>query len=243
MINNLPSSRKIDIKIKEDFKYANVAFLVDRDDFLTDITDIRASLNIIELIPYEDIKKWKYSGTKEGSLRTMDEEGKHAFNRTFKLSNSVYGLKEKYHRGINYTNVIESAIIAGEVREEDYNRTAFCVDYPFSKEFYDQEFNIEEPMVAIFVNQETQVNEVTKLLNNEVKELFKSISNREQKIPRTSTNIKRDRVWYWKHIDGLSYQKILNETPESIAVVGRQAVIDAIKQYKLNLGIRRLTIS
>lgn len=237
MNNALPSILKINIKIADDLKYANVAFLVDREDFLRDIQEIRANMGINGLIPYEGIKEWKHRGTKEGSLTTMDAEGKEALKRWADLTTAINTLKQKYHRGVHFTRVIECAILAGEIREDDYKRSAYCESYPFSYEFNEQGLEIEEPMVAIFVNQETQIDEVTKLFNNDVKELLKNISAGKQKYPRKSENIKRDREWYWKHKDGISYQKILNQTPD--ACVERQAVIDAIKQYKMNIGVRK----
>lgn len=236
-INRLPSRERIEIKIDDDSKYARVAFLVDREDFLKDIKEIRIDLDISKLIPYEQTKEWLNKDRSEGSLLTMDKKGKDSFNKRWKFGKAVSNLKNKYHKGFHFTEVIAHAILSGEVREEDYNSSVFCVDYPFSEEFFEAELHIDdEPMVAIFVNKDTQEDEVVDLFKTKVKELFKQIAEREKQPPRTSSNIKRDRDWYWKHKDGLSYQKILDQTSK---VVGRQAVIDATKQYKFNLGISK----
>ncbi|MDO8570573.1 MAG: hypothetical protein Q7R97_03230 [Candidatus Daviesbacteria bacterium] len=239
-IKKLPSEERVEIKIDNDSKYARVAFLVDREDFFKDIKDIRKNLGITELIPYEKVKEWLNEDRTEGSLLTMDKKGKDSFNKLWKFSNAVSKLKNKYHKGFHFTEIITHTILSGEVREEDYDSSVFCVDYPFTEEFIEAELHIDdEPMAAIFVNKDTQEDEVVELLKTKVKKLFEQVSEREKKPPRTSSNIKRDRKWYWKHKDDLSYQEILDQTPKNEAVVGRQAIIDAIIQYEFNIGVRK----
>ncbi len=95
----------------------------------------------------------------------------------------------------------------------------------------------DEPMVAIFVNKDTQEDEVVKLFKTKVRELFKQISESEKNHPRTSSNIKRDRKWYWKNKEGLGYQKIWNEVSKENKGISKDTITKAIQQYKKVLGV------
>ncbi len=110
-INRLASDQRVDIKIEDDLKHARVAYLVDREDFLVEVKKIRESLSIIELIPYEQTKKWLNKDRVEGGLSTMSKKGKDSFNRRWMFDSAVSKLKNKYHKGFHFTEVIAHAII------------------------------------------------------------------------------------------------------------------------------------
>lgn len=230
---------KIDIEdIQDDYKYARIAFLVDSPQFIEKMRDTRKLLDVTELIPYEEVKNWIHRKVKESSFLKMDDEDKKIANQRLRLGFRIGSIKEDFNKGLNFGEAIKYAILSGKVTEKEFNWSAFCVPYPFADEFNEQEFYTEEPMVAIFVNPDTQLSEIKQLFRTKVKNAFNETLP-SKKVPRKSDNIRRDRQWYWQHIGGLSYQKIWDQIPEKFKPESKQAVINAIKRYEKNLAITK----
>ena len=230
---------KIDLDgISNNFWYATMAYFVDKDEFIEAIKEARVSIGLTLPIDYEDAEKWLSQKYKTESLRNFDEADKIRFNQKIRLNTAVDKIKEKFHKGVNYTDSIKYAILAGKITDKEYIPSAFCSIYPFSKEFEEIELFNEQPMVAIFVNPDTKMEEVKILMDTQVKELFRGIK-KDVKSPRKSQNIRRDRGWYWlKRFGGKSYQEIAglckNETLDD-----RDIVIKAIKQYEKHLSAEK----
>ncbi len=236
---NNAETDKIDLEeITDNLKYARMAMLVDKEEFIISIKKTRKLLGLTKPLEYDKAGKWLHRSNRNSSLNKMDTSNKETFRNVFRLSQSISGLKEKFHKNVNYTNAIRYAILAGKITDKEFTTTAFCTKYPFSKKFEEAELSAEWPMVAIFVNPETKKEEVLSLLNTEVKKLFNKIYNDSKLQKRASGNIKRDRDWYWLHKDGKSYQEIADLDGKKILGF-RDVVIKAIKQYKRNLGVEK----
>jgi hypothetical protein len=202
--------------------YSNVAMLVDNPDFLKAIKMARKGLGLSKLVNCEDIVNWiDYLDQKLSTL-----------NATHRLNMKILSIKNQFSKGIAFTNVIKSAILTGKVSPKDLQNSAICLEYPFPEEL--REFKSEEPLVAILVSPDTKFKEVKRLMKTEVKDIF---NNKEYKVVkvRTSSNIVRDRRWYWLHEHGKSYQEIANTNKDF--KYNRDTVIKAIKQYEEKLGV------
>lgn len=221
--------------ITNNLKYAQVAMLVDKDEFIIKIKKIRKSLGLSKLLDYDKVDEWLCKTGKESSLSKMDKKDKEIFNQRFYLGNSIANIKEGFHKNIYFTDVIKYSILAGKVTDKEYTWTTFCEEFPFSDEFKDAEFEAEWPMVAIFVNPETKLDEINVLLKTQVNEIFKKIYGDKHDLKK-SENIRRDREWYWlnhsSNDNRMGYIKIAEKNN-----ISSSGVREAIKQYKQNLSM------
>lgn len=229
---------KVDLEgISNNFWYATVAFLVDKEEFIREVKKARKVLGLKRPMDYSDAKKWLYFKNKEKSLKELTKEEKELFLKRLQLNTIADNIKNKFHRGINYTEIIKYAILAGRVTDKENIFSLYCGQYPFSKEFEEIDLFNEEPLIAILINPETKINEISKLMKTKVRKLFGEL-NRNYKIPRVSQNIRRDREWYWTKRLGKSYQEISNIFSDK-TLKDRDIVIKAIKQYQRHLGVEK----
>lgn len=196
---NNAETDKIDLEeITDNLKYARMAMLVDKEEFIISIKKTRKLLGLKKLLDYDKVAEWLHRGYKNSSIQHMDKVDKEIFDQSFCLSQSVADLKEKFHKNVNYTNAIKYAILAGKITDKEISATAFCEEYPFSKKFEEAELSAERPMVAIFVSPETKIDELKLLFNSSVKEKFKEINKNVKLISRGSPTFEDARNWYWK---------------------------------------------
>jgi hypothetical protein len=86
----------------------------------------------------------------------MDNEDKQTLNNRFHLSNIVGSIKSQFHKSFFYDRAIRFSILSGKITDKELAKTAFCEVFPFPQQFVDFELENEQPMVAIFVNNETK---------------------------------------------------------------------------------------
>lgn len=201
-------AEKIDLEeITNNRKYAEVAYFVDNDLFLDEVDRLRKVIKIDSPLEYSEAKEWLHKRFNETSFSKMNETNKKAIQKRLKLLINVGVIKNKFKKGINFTNIITYAILAGKVTDRECAPSAFCETYPFPKEFENAEVFSEEPMVAIFVNPETNINEVEELMKTKVKNLFKK-SERYIKKSNINQDIRDIRKLYWMHKNGKSNKDI-----------------------------------
>ena len=215
--------------------YANIAYLVDKNAFIEEVIKARESLGLLKPLSYEAAQDWQHRNIREINLKLLSQAEKELFNQKFRLDNKIAFIKDKFRLSQNYTEVVRYSILAGKVTDKECSWSPFCVEYPFPEEFIEAELDTEQSMVAIFVNPETKRDQVEKLFDTKVKELFKKINNK--KVPtRASSNIKRDREWYWQVQEGKSFQEIANSSIADTAR-NRDVVFKAVDQYRKKLGV------
>lgn len=216
--------RPIDIKIKDNWRYGEIAFLVDRDDFLEDIIEARKRLGLSTFIPHKEILEVEWTSL---SLSQAD-----------KLSPIVEKLRKKYKKTHHFYLVIEAAILCGVVADGDFMRTYCTIIFPGDDDF----FFTSEPHLAIIFTPETKLKEIIASFKKEAAGGKKSYKEFVLKTKRTTqdtiSNIKRDRKWYWMKKNGLSYSQIHKQaTEKGKEAITRDGIIKAIKQYKERLGV------
>ncbi len=179
-----------DIEIENKHKYTLVAFLVDRDDFLNDIEDIRKKLKLPSIpytfskLPYERANNvTNYYHKNIASIYDVSEcfkdiaREEHVFISDIDkvLATAVMyaeSLSKKYNKTALYIPVILSAILTGVIKDADFAFTTRVLKINISetKRLCD-ELETDEEIITIQINRESTKEEVLKTFNT-VKRLY-----------------------------------------------------------------------
>lgn len=232
--------RPIDIQIKYDEKYAAIAFLVDRPDFLRDVDSIRRKwLN--NLLPYSRVSKWL-----ENLGRTAERKGKKLDSLWVKKQNGsdtiiftdtefvkdIDWLKKKYKKNMCYELAIAYAILSGIIGDTEFTTTVYVqyLDQDVIKNFVlDGHFQ-----VSIVISPETSIEEVENIFTGEIRHFLKSI---EFPKPDRFSNIRRDRDWYCLR-KSMSWGKLYDHVKKTYKVkIENQSVRSAVRYYEKQLKI------
>jgi hypothetical protein len=198
---------RIEIKIKDNKDFGDVAFLVDKLAFLEVINFLRNKWKIKQLLTPNNYKDWEQKLYDE-CLESLEE---------FQID--VRDLRIKFNRPETFDNVIAHSIVCGSVPNGIYKSTYWQVvlDVPNPVKLQSK-----TSRVAIFITPQSQLEQVKKLYKEIKTKYFKSDDEygaffntyNKDEIP----NIKRDRNWYWKNKIGESYFKIaLKDTKKELA--------------------------
>lgn len=206
-----------------DWQYGEIAFLLDREDFLKDLERARKKLGIKELLSENDDLDW-----------TADKE------------KTIRRLLTKYRKSLNFRPILIDALMRGKVKGFETD-SAYCTIINPKEVVSDYNNGIRIPELAIIITPETKLNDIEKLYKVQIplmiKEYRRLFLNSKRKVPDTKPEIKRDREWYWtKKKTGLSYQKIWkkweNEHPEvEDKLSTSDTVYRAIKNYQERLAM------
>lgn len=252
----------IKILIKDDKEFENVALLVDRNDFLSDIGMIRKKIGLSKLLLLSHHKKVQRVMKKlmsEVSKRTRKELHKALNNQknelnkisteTFmkSLSKEERQLLDKHEDQFlskEYRSIVRN--IVRKYREYDifkyYPIVSNAIIYgiiPNNERlkswFYLFNDKREDFIHRLgFNNPYIKICISNRITKSEFADIYKDLKKLLYKPPDTITNIRRDRKWYWMHKNGMSYARILGTTTN----ISKQGVIEAIKQYKKRLAIQ-----
>ena len=258
----------IDIQIKDNRRYTLVAFFVDRDDFLTDITAARKRLKITTLpytfpkLPYvraNNVTNYYHKGV--ASIYDVSECFKDIcakehiwftdLSRT--LATAVMfaeSLVRKYHKNRLYVPVVLSSVLTGVVRDVDFSSTRIVtIDKKGAQRILD-EFENDETIVAIQVNRESKPDEVKNAFAAIQSYYFgekKANANLaglvsdnapHDKLPDTISNITRDRRWYWMNHKSNPKRLGYLLIAKESGQKSWSVVRHAIKQYNNNLTLQ-----
>jgi len=208
----------VEINIKDNRKFGEVAFLVDREDFIKDLIRARKELGIKGLNTYGSDIGW--SRSKESI---------------------VNGLLKNYHKDLSFRSVLIDAVFYGKVEESKISDNAYCtIIYPHEV-MSDLKRGIAYPELAIIFSPNTKLEEIKEVYKTQASKLIgeynKNVLKSKRKTPDTISNIKRDRKWYWQHVNGSSYQKIWEATKVKDRPHDREGVIKAVMQYRKRLAM------
>lgn len=214
----------INIEVTNDFKYEIVAVLVDREDFLEDISKIRKDQPVSS---YETVRK---------IIQSRLNDVNYAADY-FDQGHIVASIMKKYKKDYNFHEIIWFAIFAGIVTDQELSNFSYLhIINPksFAKLIELTDVDKILPMTAIVVHPEATETDILQTFR-EYKDMIKK---QGAYVPDTISNIKRDRKWYWLNKEGLGYETISQRAKSESIVVSWSAVRAAIKQYK-----NRLTLS
>jgi len=229
----------IDISIKDNWKYGEIAFLVDREDFLKDVKKARKELGVTKLVPYKKVNSWTHKQYEQEIKDDQIKKGKYSRGTVYlmpagKVDIKIENLLAKYRKPPTFFLPILYSILSGTVTDSEYSITAYCeIIYP--------EISVPEPKVAIIIHPETKPKEIEKLFKTKIPEALdeykKYILKTKRIPPDTISNIERDRHWYWLKEKGLSYTQVHKRVEKEGEAITRDGVIKAIKQYKERLAM------
>lgn len=238
----------IEINIDDNRLFCIVAFLIDRSDFLEQASKLRKRFRVKSPLSDKGIETmyWKEDDlnveklSKKYGIKSKREKGlSHLYTYT-KYDRAVDGLRRKFHKGRYFSKAITNAVLKNKITADDIGISAYV---PSMEETYI--IKLEDHERAIIINPDTKLDDIIKEFKSI---LFTKVIPRQgpfgsikydyqeiAKLPDTISNIKRDRIWYWQKLQGLSYQKIWDQTPKRDKSITRDGVIKAIKQYEKRL--------
>ncbi len=249
--------QRIEIDITDPKYLSRLAYLVDRDDFLDDVADIRKKIGLNVLLREDQINTWQEKEVKNGYLekdKYTNEKGVTSYYTSWLRSEKlVIDLLRKYKRHWEYFMPVYYAVLTGRITLQTLSNAASCgLIYP--EQYYRQVMlGDKEPQLAIFLTPETTRKEVIAAYDHHFRQTVDEYKSRTSysspKYLDTITNIKRDRDWYWKHkIGTTSYQKLaleklgLKQKSDAISTFRNpvaelaDTIRKAIKQYERKLN-------
>lgn len=228
----------IDIQIEDDFKFQIVAFLADREDFLKDLEQIRNDLGLKKLVPYEQVLKYleakkdeaQKDSQKTESLDQIREDGTATpIITSSKIAGIIRWLEKKYKKNSSFDMVLAFAILAGVVKEAELKETAHLqyLDARVLENFtLDGHFQ-----VSIVVTRDTRVEEVERIFNTDVQQIFKEMWDKPDTIP----NVRRNRAWYWRK-KTMSWKQLYKSViRDKEAQLEYESVRTAVRDYQTEL--------
>jgi len=240
--------KKIEIDVDDNWRYTQLALLVDRDDFLRDLYKIRHALHLTKPISPDKLFEYEVDEMKRRDFvkRRRAEVKIIAPYRSdcLRSESLVFDLVRKYKRSDSYFHAIYAAVITGRIQTKNLpSNTASC-ELIFPEYYYHQvELGNKDPQIAILLSPESSRKDVVEAYKEGFQKVLEEYRHRLRAHYRDSlfvdtvTNIIRDREWYWLKKQGMSYGQIANLTNKQRRVISTDGVIKAIKQYEKNLKI------
>jgi hypothetical protein len=251
---------KIDIQITDDKEYIDIATLVDKQKFLVAVERLRKKWGLGQTIPPEGYLAWKEKLYKGRRARIGEQK-----QLIKKFSKNGYGAEDPdgydeaiarvmpdldfecdirdlrlfFNRPETFDIAIAYAVVCGVVPDNKYTSTYHGATHGPG----DMDLLEKRDRVAIFVTPQTRSTELKEVMDDIRANTF---NRKGWVIPRYSldkqkatSNIKRDRRWYWKHLpkdgggEGKSYMKIAKEEHLKTDIyLLRESIIKQIRQYQ-----------
>lgn len=220
-------AQKINLdNVKNNWIYAYIASILDRDEILEDIERIRTDFELSPLISYDSLRPIDKPYSADNQPIDLIHYFKGRGNKAISLFLSfipekyIY-FKNKYSLSDALSKVIKYAIFCGEVRDEDLDSTARWIS---AKEIeyinYKDEYFILRPFeAAIVINPETTKEGLLKLFHQYRGKVKKADHNRIRDI----------RKWYWLHKTGLGFNEIWIKANE---VISEESIKREVRRYK-----------
>lgn len=221
---------KIDILIKDNKEFGDVAFLVDKPAFLKAVERLRKKWGLKHLISPDKFNDWKNGlfykrETKQKEQEILKEQPmdhlsdadleflKEKIERIMPdidFECDVRDLRIEFKKPETFDNSIAYAIVCGIIPDGVYKSTYWANDFSTLAPIRLQD---RTSRVAIYLTPQSQKEDVLEAFKQLKEEVFNSrgdsyypffsLYNKDE-----VTNIKRDRNWYWKHLNGSSYKAI-----------------------------------
>ncbi len=233
-----------DIRIKDNRKFMLIAFLVDRDDFISDVLSIRKKWDI-KVIDREELEKKLLTNEQKeriGNIKNSEaREEQEYWDRWFiqdygqkYLEGEIIDLQKKYFKSNAYFYAIKSVIITGEVRDMDFNLIEPRI-WAGNRQKYWGSVNYSFPQIAMILDPETDIHLINKAFRRFIKSQIPSGMDYGWLIPDTISYIERDRNWYWQNRDGKSPKVICDELELKRKGYSQKTIEKAILKYKRNI--------
>ncbi len=239
---------KIKISCKNSLAYQDVAYLVDKPEFLRLLPELRDKYSIEQPIPLNKFNNWmeglirkspKELGGKAGWIKSAKKLYKEGLLDLEKIYSNLTTyerfdwetklLTRKFKRPGYFDLIIKRAIVCGEVSDTSWNHTYADVrpwELPTSE--------VLLPEVSIVISPMTRPKDVEKAF----KKAKKLIDNNRENLKYLTVvkrveakEIRRNRRWYWKSLEGVKSGDIYEEE-----FLGSKPRYDTKKNPKLDIS-------
>jgi len=251
---------KIDIRCKNIVAYQDIAYLVDKPEFLSLLPELRAKYRIKKLIPPTKFGGWLLGKIKKdldiyGAKRKMVLDAERFFGSKAKeptnkeLFDSLpyhqrfdwetVFLTRKFNRPSYLRSIIQRAIVCGVVDDGGWQPT-YATVLPPELPVLDSDL----PEVVIVVSPMTKITDVERVFKEEVPKIFKQEKWKFKYRPMAkkdpAENIVRDRNWYWLSLEGkepgdIYESEFCNSDNPKLKDVNIESISKAIARYKEKL--------
>lgn len=242
--------------IQNDNKFRLVAFLVDRDDFLSDIEQARRLLGLSKLIPSREVHRWKTAHVKERVDIIREQIEKISFPipvkggykrppidiKSFDQRVDGYIPSDNYQAGLNYflakykrppvyLSAIEHALLSGVVTDTDFKNVEIFI----SNQLEFSDYLLYFPSILIYVNPNTELKEIQQVCRDRFNQVSQEYAKAMGIFYKASKigDIKLIRKRYWLKEAGLSWRQIHQQaTKNKETGINWEGVKEAVKRYK-----------
>lgn len=217
----------IKIKVKNIRQFTEIAYIIDRPSFINEAKKIRKKYKIIKPMKNNDSQQWWLENIPKENISLLFKE--------------ITELRMFFGYDSNYGDIFEKAVLGGDIEDNDYQATIlfnFAKIPSFIK--YDKSL-----LFGIILTLQTDKKDVIKAFNQ-----YKKIEKKLQSSPDSYAftderidkrlEIKRDRKWYWKSRNKLTYWQIAQAdgiSRDYFEDFYKDRIAKAIKSYKQKLGI------
>jgi len=220
----------IKIEIDNPRRLCDIAYLMDRDDFLQEVVRLRKKWQIEKLITPKKELDWESFLVKN---RQIDE-----------FWQDIDSLRNRFKLTSNYNKALIFAIVCGVVNEDTYHTSFWAsidndmdVGAPTMFVIYFTADTTEKELLKTFNEYKTQIKTLRKI--KPLDRFFQSVGNTQ---PDTISNIKRDREWYWKKKQGKTCLEIAKEDKQKGSIDPEdyvETIKKAIRQYRKRLSFSK----
>lgn len=219
---------KVKISCKDSLAYQDVAYLVDKPDFLRLLPELRNKYDINKLISLKDCTKWleqliRKAPSELGNKKGWIESAKKLYKAQTIDFQKVYSslstyerfdwetklLTRKFKRPGYFDLIIKHAIVCGEVDDESWNHTYADIrpwELPTSE--------VLLPEACIVISPMTRPDDVEEAYKEAKSLIDKNSENlRYLRVVKRieAKEIERNRRWYWKSLEGKKSGDIYDE--------------------------------
>lgn len=218
--------KPIEIDIEDKMLYAQIAFLVDRSDFLQEIAYLRTKFNIDSSFQQSNY----FETASDDSLSSLTE-------LKAQLLPGIAKLRDSYKYPPYFDDVIFQVIMFNRVQSIKSTQVVMRL----VKDSEEQKLPDQNMELAILLTPLSTKQEVMSAFE-EAKKLRSEYENKHLLSPvldkDTLTNIRRDRKWYLQKLSGKTYKEIVDEwnnTSGNSYIEEENDVTKAVSRYKKTL--------
>ncbi len=225
---------KIDIQVKDDTNFLELAILVDNPSFLELLPLLRKEYGVSKLVGIDDFynmteslsdeQKYRINFSKYQNNKQLAEyvkentigniDPKRLMDK-FQLIDTEANLISYFFRRPQYfSEAIKHAIFCGVVDDTSYRTTSVTIVE--DNRLFNSVADFQLPQVAVLISPST-----TDRMAQEAIQIARTLYKTDKRLsyykPRTDivNKIKAYREWYWMHLTGMSYEKITESLVKS----------------------------
>lgn len=188
----------ININIKDLRRFTEVAYIIDSPLFIKEAEKIRKKYSITQPLRNNNLQQWTLTNIPKKKIPELFRE--------------ITDLRIFFSYDSNYQDVFEKVVLGGDIEDDDYEST-ILVNFSKLPPFLKYERTL---FFGIILTPQTDKKDVVKAFNRykkiekELQSSPDSYSLTDKRVDKRNA-IKRDRKWYWKKTNEMTYRQIAKE--------------------------------